>query len=146
MKKSEIREALLTEHAQLRRRIEEVRSTLQLRGRERRVAVRASAERLAHDVHEHCLNEERLLRGLLHDVDAWGPVREEIMTEGHQAEHREIVAAVVEAIGVCDASVESGVLSRILDRILDHMSREEAVLLGKDVLSDDGPPSDAFTG
>jgi Hemerythrin HHE cation binding domain len=146
MKKSEIRGVLLTEHAHLRKRIDEVRSTVRMRGRRRRIALRAAVDRLGHELHEHTRNEEKLLRGLLRDVDAWGPVREEIMAEGHLAEHREIIAAAIEAIVVCETSAKNGVLSAILDRILDHLTREEVVLLAEDVLCDDGAPTDVFTG
>jgi hypothetical protein len=147
MKTSQIREILLAEHAHLRERMDDVRSVaVQTRGRERRIALRAAVERLAHELHEHTLNEERILRGLLRSVDAWGPVREEIMDQRHLAEHRELAAAAVEAIVVSDASVESGILSGILDRILEHMAVEEVVLLGDDVMGDHDPAIDQFTG
>jgi hypothetical protein len=117
-----------------------------MHGRERRIALRAAVERLAHDLHEHTRNEEKILRGLLRSVDAWGPLREEIMDERHLAEHRELAAAAVEAIVVSDASVESGVLSGILDRILEHMATEEVVLLGEDAMGDRDAAGDQFTG
>jgi hypothetical protein len=146
MSTNAIRRELLAEHAQLRGRIDEVRSAaLRLRGRERRLALRSAVDRLARELHDHTQNEEQLLRGLLRHADAWGPVREEIMDERHLAEHRDLSAVAVEAIVMSDTSAETGVLSGLLDRILEHMDREEIVILGEDVLGD-GKTSDQFTG
>jgi hypothetical protein len=147
MSANTIRRELLAEHAQLRGRIDEVRSAaFRLRGRERRLALRSAVDRLARELHDHTQNEETLLRGLLRRADAWGPVREEIMDERHIAEHRELAAAAVEAIVMSDTSSETGVLSAILDRIVAHMAMEEIVILGEDVLGDDAKVSDQFTG
>lgn len=140
MKASQMRAELCEEHAQLRAMIDVVRrlAARPSQGTAGREALRGAVVQLADALRRHNLREEELLGGIIPTVDAWGPVRAEIMDEEHVAEHEELYAAL---LGQDGQPVES-----LLDRVLDHMAREEAAFLNEDVLRDDVIVTDYFGG
>jgi hypothetical protein len=140
MNASEIRTQLMKEHDQLRALIEETRALARLARPGERVP-KASMDRLSRALLAHNLREQELLEGILATVDAWGPVRVEIMDEGHKAEHQALYAAVSESDGVDPERAEP-----LLDRVLEHIIREEQTFLNEDVLRDDTVIIDAFAG
>jgi hypothetical protein len=87
--------------------------------------------RLAQALQAHNLCEERLLKGILATVDAWGPARAAIMDERHAAEHHELHTALVHA------PFDAHRVPELLDRLLEHIEHEERSYLGEDVLRDD---------
>ena len=148
MSPSEIRDELLEQHASLRAMIEDVRWVA---GRARESdgmpgELHDHVRRLALAFRAHNRREEEVLKGFLVTVDAWGPVREEIMSEEHVAEHVELYAALVDMNMTSRSAIAAGALAAGLDRVLDHMAREEIAYLGEDVLRDDGVMMNQFSG
>jgi hemerythrin HHE cation binding domain-containing protein len=148
MSPSEIRDELLEQHASLRAMIEDVRWVA---GRAHESdgkpgELQDHMRRLALAFRAHNRREEEVLKGFLVSVDAWGPVREEIMSEEHVAEHVELYAALVDMNMTARSAIAAGALAAGLDRMLDHMAREEIAYLGEDVLRDDGVMMSQFSG
>jgi hypothetical protein len=140
VKASQMHAELCEEHAQLRAMIDVVRRMTRqpVHGPGPREALRGSIVQLADALRRHNLREEELLGGIIPTVDAWGPVRAEIMDHEHIAEHKELYAAL---LGEDGQPVDA-----LLDRVLDHMAREEAAFLNEDVLRDDVVVTDYFGG
>jgi len=108
--------------------------------------VRACALRLADRIRRHNLDEEHLLQDLLRTVDAWGPMRVDIMNEQHVAEHEQLWSALSAASGALEASALRDSVLGAIDRVLLHMAREETVYLREDVLRDDAVVIDQCSG
>lgn len=143
----EIRTTLLQEHTDIRGHINETRSaTARWEGKEADYeAVRGCLARLANAIRMHHTSEEEALRSVLPSLDPWGPIRTEVMFEGHVAEHSELYATLVEASTAVDPAVASASIVKLLDKVLAHMAHEEKVFLCEDVLTEE-PKSDAFGG
>ncbi len=137
MKASEIRAELLEQHAQIRALAEQAREAATRAGAGSRDELRRSVTRLGEVLRAHNLREEEALREIVRTIDAWGPVREEIMDEEHVAEHLELQAALFGTNAASDAETAATVVLSVLVRILAHMTHEEAVILSADVLRDD---------
>jgi hypothetical protein len=99
-------------------------------------------ERLSFHLRAHNRREEELLRGMLATVDAWGPVRVEIMDERHAAEHADLLEGIAK-IG-SSSTFEDRVIW--LERLLMHMAVEEHDFLTADVLCDDSVVVDQVSG
>jgi hypothetical protein len=93
MNLDDIRTELTVQHTNLRQMIEEVRGLAQ-DSKPTGGELRARVDELGEMLREHNRREEELLRGILATIDAWGPIREEIMREHHVTEHRESGMAV----------------------------------------------------
>jgi len=137
LKASEIRQELIREHAEIRVMME-VTLTIAKGARAGSPGgdIHGCLVRLAKALRRHNLREQALLRDLISSVDAWGPVRAEIMTQGHIEEHARIDAAL---LGIPFTPVEfaaSGIAA-LIDVIREHMDREETAFLNEDVLRDD---------
>jgi|ERR1019366_1192107 hypothetical protein len=147
MNPSEVRGELLEQHADLRAMIGEVRRAVRCahESEAMRCALRARIESLSLALRTHNHREEEILRGILVTVDAWGPVRVEIMSEQHVAEHGELYG-VLHANVTSHTAVDDRVLDAGLDRVLEHMAREEIAFLGEDVLRDDSVVVQQFSG
>jgi hypothetical protein len=148
MNPSEVRGELLEQHAKLRGMIGEVRRAVRCahesEAMRRELGACIAGLSLALRMHNH--REEELLRGILVTVDAWGPVRAEIMSEQHVAEHVELCGVLLDANVTSHRAVRDGVLDAGLDRVLEHMAREEIAFLGEDVLRDDSVVVQQFSG
>jgi hypothetical protein len=83
--------------------------------------------RLLFDVHNKF--EERLLRPILHDADAFGQVRIDKMVEDHVGEHR----AMRENLGNPIAAE----LRHTLDQLKQHLATEERYFLSSRILRED---------
>jgi hemerythrin HHE cation binding domain-containing protein len=150
MEPSEIRIKLLAQHTHLRSLIDDVRNELDSSSamvdfdvaKRRPDRLRSAMVALALGVRDHNDEEELLLRDVISTVDAWGPVRAEIMGEQHIREHRELCSAVFDTAG----SVDTREASALLDRLLKHMAIEENIMLDESVLRDDSVVIDAFSG
>jgi hypothetical protein len=142
-----IRAELMAQHTHLRDVIEDVRGgLLREAGREPLGAeLRARMDELAGGLRKHNLREEELLRGVLATIDAWGLVREDIMSAQHVVEHEELAAAL-EATAMTETAVDSETVHASLDRLLQHMAREETMFLNEALLRDDGVVAEQFSG
>ncbi len=145
MTANQIRERLLDDHAKLRVLIEDSRKGLRLVKGSVPVEIAAQLGHLAAALRAHNDREEAMLREVVKTVDAWGPVRVEIMNESHEKEHDDLLGA----LGVTASGDPAAVTKRVgaaLDRLLAHMAHEETVLLDADVLRDDSVVIDYFGG
>jgi hypothetical protein len=145
----EIRTELMMQHTHLRVLIERAHGMLALAdpSEEAQAELRAHLVVLAARLFEHNRREEKLLRGVLSTMDAWGDAREEIMNESHEAEHADVHAALIGAGVTSERPVDlGGVVSLVLDRVLLHMAREEKTFLHPEVLHDGGPALEQSSG
>jgi hypothetical protein len=148
MTPSQIRDELLSQHEGLRRRLEAASGVVAAwaKGGAAQAAVRSELAGLSDALRTHNLVEERTLRELIRNVDAWGPVRVEIMDESHVEEHRDLF----DALHVISLAQDGGEALRELEgfraRLLAHMDREEAGFLNASVLRDDQVVIDAQGG
>jgi hypothetical protein len=143
MDTNQIRIQLLRQHAELRALIGQVRAAIgapAMRGPKDDDDLVEKVDALAGALQAHNACEERLLEGILSTVDAWGPVRAEIMNERHVAEHKELHAELV------DPSLDTKSVSRVLDRLLEHIEYEEQSFLNEEVLREDCVVIDASGG
>src|SRR5215216_7891669 len=136
---SEIRMVLLQQHDALRAKIAEARSaTEQWRcGEMSREHLEQRLQQLAQQLRAHHACEEDLLRDPLPNIDAWGQVRAETMTEMHLDEHRNLCAGLIGSHVTADPERGSAGIAVLLDTMLDHMRQEEKFLLAPEVLTDD---------
>ena len=140
MKLSQMREELIAEHAELRRLASHVTAeaerVLQGEGASAE-GLRSLLARFDDALQAHNRHEESLLRDEIRHLDAWGPQREALMDDVHEAEHSSIVSALGETATIDDArgTAERGMA--VVRRVLDHIQAEERELLHPDVLRDD---------
>ena len=144
MKLSEIRDQLMSEHDGLRAEIARLRAEVE-KGEGGSAGLGEALTRLAESLRTHNEHEESLMRNVLPTNDAWGPVRNEILLEEHEAEHGDIVSSLMVSLEQGPAASSAKVLA-VLERLVAHMDREEKIFLGKELLSDDGGPIDSFGG
>lgn len=148
MKPSEIRKELLEQHQDLRVRIDQAREVVARcqRGQAGSDDLHRALVHVADAVRMHNQREEELMRDVLPTVDAWGPVRKEVMLEEHVVEHSEIYDALLQAGQGGDLGKASTTALVLFERMVEHMAREEKVFLGADLLDDLGAPPDTFGG
>jgi hypothetical protein len=79
----------------------------------------------------HNVLEERLLRTLLLDADAFGPVRVDQMVHDHVEEHRATGEALI------SRSPSNADLQHVLSTLREHLDHEEQYFLSARVLRDD---------
>ena len=138
MRPSEIRTELLTQHAQIRGLMDEIRHLAERarRGEPVGTALETGVGILAAAFMEHNAREEELLRPIIPTVDAWGAARAEIMDESHVHEHEALREAIAGIPRTPREFAGAGV-EELFTRILEHMAREEKTVLAEDVLKDD---------
>lgn len=148
MTPSQIREELLSQHEGLRGHLEVTRTVLErwANGEVPQAHVRTELTRLSDALRTHNLTEERTLRELIRTIDAWGPVRVEIMDEAHIDEHRDLFDAFHAMALAEDPREAVQELARLRARLLQHMDKEEAGFLNASVLRDDAVAIDAADG
>ena len=135
---TELREVLLEQHAELRR-LAGTAAALAERARaggEALIELRALLGRLGEAVEAHNAFEERQLAAILPTIDAWGPVRRDLMGSLHVEEHASILRAVADARGADGAPAVAATLA-VIAEMTAHMEREENAFLRPDVLRDD---------
>ena len=149
MELSEVRERLLEQHRRLRAGIAKLLCWKAGDARGELEFCVALAE-LSDELARHNQEEERLLSAVVPTLDAWGPVRKQLMDEHHVGEH----AAQLRALrGLADGELlQTGVdeaialAQRSLQKILDHLDYEERELLHPDLLRDDAYAIDMNAG
>jgi hemerythrin-like domain-containing protein len=136
---SEIRRALLEEHARLRTLLGELEELARRRADGEDVGRRlpALAAKLARAVEVHNAAEEQVLEPLLRSVDAWGPLRIDEMLVEHVKEHAEIVAALEAATRIGADAELARAIPRLAATLREHMEIEERTFLARDLLRDD---------
>jgi len=140
MKLSQMREELIAQHAELRRRAGNVTTEAEhvMAGEGASAeGLRALLVTLDAALQAHNLREESLLREEIRKIDAWGPLREALMDDAHEAEHASIVRALKQTAAIDDAKVVAGQALEVVKRVLGHIDAEERELLHPDVLRDD---------
>lgn len=147
-KLSQIRIELLQQHADLRAKMQLTREAADrcARGEPAHDRLNECIAKLADALQKHNAREDELLRGIMPTVDAWGPVRAEIMNEAHVREHVEVHRALVEAGTQPDPRAAAATAERLIEQVTRHMDHEEEDFLGPDVLRDDAGPYDPFSG
>ena len=148
MKPSDIRSELLRQHDDLRARMRVTRAVAEraLAGEDVREELRRLLTALTDAMRAHNSREEALMSKVFPELDAWGPVRREVMVEEHILEHEKLVNALVETHPDSDPRPAAKVALELFEQMTAHMAREEKVFLGTDVLNDEEPPPDAFGG
>jgi hypothetical protein len=148
MNPSEIRNELLSQHASLRGRLQVTCLAMSrwAQGEVPRTHVREELTGLADALRSHNRLEERVLRDLLSEVDAWGPARVEIMLEAHVREHEDVFDALLTVSEAQDAHSALRQIDSLHQHLLDHMAREEETFLNASVLRDDDVVIDAMDG
>jgi iron-sulfur cluster repair protein YtfE (RIC family) len=139
MNHEERRQILETQHRGLRALIARVRDTagdtLEAEG-----GPPGALRNLVGDLHEqmekHLATEEALLGPVLEKIDAWGPVRLDLMRAEH-AHQRAVLAVLRSDRGVLSPSLLARRVLGLLDDILADMDAEDRDLLGARVLRDD---------
>jgi hypothetical protein len=148
MTPSEIRAELLSQHASLRGRLEAARLAV-LRwanGEVPQGRVRVELAGLFDALRSHNSLEERTLRDLIRNVDAWGQARVEIMEEAHIREHQDLCEAALAVITAAEPRDGVNELDKLRRHLLEHMAREEETFLNASVLRDDEVAIDAQGG
>jgi iron-sulfur cluster repair protein YtfE (RIC family) len=140
MTHEERRQTLHAQHQQLRAVIAEVReAALEVLGTEAAdcAALRMRISVLYEDLHRHLSTEEALLEPVLERIDAWGPVRLDLLRAEHA--HQRAVLSLLRSDRA--ATLPPLVLSRrvlgLLDDIMADMDAEDRDLLDPRVLRDD---------
>jgi hypothetical protein len=139
MTPSEVRAALLGEHFELRRLVEEGRAILRNGQEPPRPDLRAAVDRLADTLLAHSRHEEVALREVLGTVQGRNHP-DAVMDEAHVAEHARLVEVLRASVEDYASPAVDERVGNVLDALEDHMDHEEEVLLGVDLLGeDDGP-------
>jgi hemerythrin-like domain-containing protein len=145
---SQVRSLILDEHAILRDLLEGTEEALgELTRRVPGALGRLrSSLRTFHDAFlRHLQHEETVLRPILIDVDAWGPVRVESMDEEHRSQRAALTELSRLALGTdVDSTVQQ--IEAFIQRIRGDMDGEERHALSEEVLRDDIIVIDTFMG
>ena len=139
---SEVRRALLVEHARIARllaELEDLADRVRM-GDDTGGRFDTVAHQLRRMLVDHNQAEEAALEPLLRVVDSWGPVRVEEMLLEHRREHAELSMALTRPTGELADKIP-----RVAADLRAHMAREERSFLSSEVLRDDivtsGPTS-----
>jgi hypothetical protein len=127
---TELRKELLRQHAVLREIAEEIAAAPL-------DELRPLLEKLYAAVRAHNRYEETELHAVLPKIDAWGPIRDELVDTHHSAEHAAILHGLETASSVPDGATAAAATLEVLRELAAHMDREERELLAPDVLKDD---------
>jgi len=148
MQRQEIRSELIAQHRHLRSEMSALRSAAQrcLRGDDAWDELRHGLIELTRMLRVHNAREEALMADVFPDLDAWGPIRQQVMDEEHVAEHAKTEAALTFAIAEHDVTKAVSATVHALDELASHMDREEKVFLSTDVLTDEPIQPDSFGG
>jgi hypothetical protein len=145
MTPSEVRAALLGEHFELRRLVEEGRAILRNGQPPPRPDLRAAVDRIAAALLEHSRHEEAALREILGTVQG-RKHPDAVMDGAHVAEHARLVAVLHAAVEDHASPAVDERVGDVLDALEDHMDHEEEVLLGVDLLGEEDGPNTVRPG
>ena len=137
MTPSQVRAELLGEHFELRRLVEDARSALRNGQPPPRTELRTAVERLSDALRTHSQHEEHALRVILASVTG-RKHPDAVMDEAHVSQHARLVAVLRAALDAADPVAVDAQVGQVLDDLEEHMAEEEDVLLGEDLLGDEG--------
>ena len=135
---SELRYTLLEQHGQLRMTIETARTIARKALAQRGSAgeMQAAVVALQRQLLAHLADEEKLLGPILPQLDAWGPVRLDLLRAEH-AHQRAVLAVLTEPEARLAVTLVAGRTLAICEDLLADMDFEERELLNDKVLRDD---------
>ena len=138
LKPSEVRDRIVSEHADMLERLAALDVTLsELRcGRASWQSAVSECHSLYDALIAHIDMEDELLVPALRDIDAWGSVRADMLTQHHVAQRQEL-RAVLGDNGESDQRVLATRVGRLIDDLLTDMAHEEREVLARDLLRDD---------
>jgi len=145
---TQVRKIILDEHCVLRDELQEIGTLLDDVAVQRADATARLRLRLMAFYSaflKHIAHEESLLRPVLRDIDAWGPVRVERMDEEHRQQRATIVALAALDPAV-DLDAFLGRVKAFVREVERDMADEERECLSPEVLRDDTIVIDTFTG
>lgn len=140
MRFSEIRQLLIEEHRHIRSLAAAVSDAAHhvLAGDPAADAtMREGLDRLERALGAHNVHEDTLLRDIVPTIDAWGKLRESLLTESHAHEHAALTASIGECRRSSDPHVTAAQVTALVTRMLGHMDAEEREILHPDILRDD---------
>jgi hemerythrin-like domain-containing protein len=139
---SAVRKIILDEHAILREKMVEIESFIKIKNS-------ANLIKLAREFVEfflvHISKEERLLRPVLKDIDAWGAVRVDRLNKEH-AQQRQVTEGLLTLINGEKTAQIIPALEKFISELYIDMSQEEKDFLNADVLKDDPITVGTFSG
>ncbi len=130
---SVVRQIVLEEHGQIRRKLGKIEDLIQ---RKDYSTLQNAFSELAHFFLKHIQTEEHILRPVLKDLDAWGDVRVDRMNKEH-AEQRVVVGKLDEMVRTKQPAEFVPEIQKFVVELYKDMSSEEAECLNPDVLKDD---------
>lgn len=148
LENSQIRRIVLGEHAGLRKRLDAIEAGLKTlsEGQPEPLAqVRGLFKALLEAFLRHVEHEEALLKPILLDLDAWGPVRLKEMEKEHE-EQRAQVTALLALDPLAPVATWVTQMRGFTERLRADMAGEEHDFLDPDVLRDDSIAVDPFSG
>jgi iron-sulfur cluster repair protein YtfE (RIC family) len=124
---SQVREALVADHARLRRLLAELEDLAERVATDRQVAsqLHAVATQFRRALETHNQAEERVLEGLLVAADPSEPGRARQMMLEHVAEHASILAA----FQASDTAALARAIPLLAAELREHIDREEKTVL-----------------
>jgi len=132
------RQILRAQHARLRKTIEAARATAR-----RALAAGGSGGELQtavilleRELLSHLADEEKLLAPILERIDAWGPLRVDLLRAEH-AHQRAVLALLTGEKAWPSGTVVAGRTLGLCDDLLTDMEFEERELLNEKILRDD---------
>lgn len=144
LKHSQIRSTILEEHRRLRERMQQLEAAL-----DGPTALEASFavafKSFLVEFLEHVEHEERLLRPVLAQVDAWSRLRVESLDREHQ-EQREKLSELAQFDAAADPKAFAARVREVLAWVLLDMVGEEKTMLTPELLRDDIIVIDSFGG
>ena len=146
MQLTPLREQLLQQHATLRGLVTEVLAETDRGPDSSDESLRTALGKLTAALGEHNRFEEASLRGVVAQLDAWGPQRESLMDSRHHEEHQLSLEALEQSFAMQPRPERAAALHRILEALLTHMKHEEREVLHPNVLRDDVITADPFGG
>ena len=131
---SEIRRRLMAEHDGVRRHLTALEGALDT-GTER-ATLWTLAEALTRELLRHLDEEERLLRPVLATLDAWGPLRLQLMDEEHTSQRQRV--QLLEGLHVSQSATLPAELRAFITDLKREMAGEEKDVLHASLLRDAG--------
>jgi len=134
----ERRRILCAQHGHLRQTVAATQQAARalLAGRGSVADLQAAIEALEGELRAHLADEERLLEPILATIDAWGPVRLELLRAEH-AHQRAVLAALSGPTASPTAPLVAERMLSLCADVLNDMESEERELLNEKVFRDD---------
>jgi iron-sulfur cluster repair protein YtfE (RIC family) len=135
MNPSQVRAELLGEHFELRRLVEAARVVIE-KGSVPPAELASALDALVGALAAHAKHEEAALIELAESLSESARKPNAVMDEDHIADHERLVASVRQAGAAATPTARRERVGEVLAELESHMTSEEAVLLGEDLLVD----------